>query len=74
MIVLLADLHGYLDNQKAPWELLAHRTKYYEYIIKVSVGIQEGDLKDSGFPQIRTPGKMRPPCIQDASKCPSICL
>ena len=37
MIVLLADLHGYLDNQKAPWELLAHRTKYYEMIIKVGL-------------------------------------
>lgn len=36
VIVLLADLHGYLDNQKAPWELLAHRTTYYELIIKVS--------------------------------------
>lgn len=35
VVVLLADLHGYLDNLKAPWELLAHRTKYYEYIIKV---------------------------------------
>ena len=33
--VLLADLHGYLDNQKAPWELLAQRTKYYELVIKV---------------------------------------
>lgn len=37
VIVLLADLHGYLDNQKAPWELLAHRTKYYEYVIKVRI-------------------------------------
>ena len=36
MIVLLADLHGYLDNQKAPWELLELRTKYYEFIIKVN--------------------------------------
>ncbi len=35
MTVLLADLHGYLDNQKAPWELLAQRTKYYELVIKV---------------------------------------
>ena len=35
MTVLLADLHGYLDNLKAPWELLAHRVKYYEFIIKV---------------------------------------
>ena len=31
----MADLHGYLDNQKAPWELLELRTKYYEFIIKV---------------------------------------
>ena len=34
--MLLADLHGYLDNQKAPWSLLELRTKYYEFIIKVS--------------------------------------
>lgn len=32
--VLLADLHGYLDNMKAPWELMALRTKYYEAVIK----------------------------------------
>lgn len=32
--VLLADLHAYLDNLKAPWELLAHRVKYYEEVIK----------------------------------------
>lgn len=32
--ILLADLHGYLDNMKAPWELLAYRTQYYEAIIK----------------------------------------
>eukprot|EP00158_Paraphelidium_tribonemae_P008817 Partr_v1_DN28694_c1_g1_i1_m50054 putative tyrosyl-tRNA synthetase len=32
--VLLADLHAYLDNQKAPWDLLALRTKYYEFIVK----------------------------------------
>ena len=31
--VLLADLHGYLDNLKAPWELLEHRTKYYQFVI-----------------------------------------
>ena len=34
--ILLADLHAYLDNLKAPWELLAHRVKYYEELIKVS--------------------------------------
>lgn len=32
--ILLADLHAYLDNMKAPWELLELRTKYYEAIIK----------------------------------------
>lgn len=32
--ILFADLHGYLDNMKAPWELLQLRTKYYECIIK----------------------------------------
>ena len=34
--ILFADLHGYLDNQKAPWQLLTLRVKYYEVIIKVS--------------------------------------
>lgn len=28
--ILFADLHAYLDNMKAPWELLALRTQYYE--------------------------------------------
>merc|ERR1712141_746870 len=32
--VLFADLHAYLDNMKAPWSLLEHRTKYYQNIIK----------------------------------------
>lgn len=32
--ILFADLHAYLDNMKAPWELLALRTKYYEESIK----------------------------------------
>lgn len=32
--VLFANLHAFLDNQKAPWDLLEHRTKYYEFIIK----------------------------------------
>jgi len=32
--ILLADLHAYLDNMKAPWELLALRTRYYEHAIK----------------------------------------
>ena len=28
--ILFADLHAYLDNMKAPWELLELRVKYYE--------------------------------------------
>ncbi|CAB3377840.1 Hypothetical predicted protein [Cloeon dipterum] len=32
--ILFADLHAYLDNMKAPWELLARRTDYYEIVIK----------------------------------------
>ena len=32
--ILLADIHAYLDNMKAPWELVAFRAKYYERIIK----------------------------------------
>jgi hypothetical protein len=32
--ILFADLHAYLDNMKAPWELLAKRTQYYELVIK----------------------------------------
>ncbi|KAK3711630.1 hypothetical protein QZH41_014060 [Actinostola sp. cb2023] len=32
--ILLADLHAYLDNLKAPWELLVHRVQYYEEVVK----------------------------------------
>jgi tyrosyl-tRNA synthetase len=32
--ILLADIHAYLDNMKAPWELVEFRAKYYELIIK----------------------------------------
>eukprot|EP00794_Sanderia_malayensis_P003940 gene3940-4485_t len=32
--ILFADLHAYLDNLKAPWELLEYRVKYYQEVIK----------------------------------------
>jgi tyrosyl-tRNA synthetase len=32
--ILFADLHGFLDNMKTSFEKLAHRTKYYELLIK----------------------------------------
>ena len=31
--ILLADVHAYLDNLKAPKTLVAHRTKYYKFVI-----------------------------------------
>lgn len=32
--ILLADIHAFLDNMKAPLELVAHRTKYYEFVVR----------------------------------------
>ncbi|EJD38160.1 tyrosine tRNA ligase [Auricularia subglabra TFB-10046 SS5] len=32
--ILLADVHAFLDNLKAPLELVAHRTKYYEFLLR----------------------------------------
>ncbi|XP_017772453.1 PREDICTED: tyrosine--tRNA ligase, cytoplasmic [Nicrophorus vespilloides] len=46
--ILFADLHAYLDNMKAPWELLALRTQYYEHSIKAmlkSIGVSTEKLK-----------------------------
>merc|ERR1712110_1207275 len=41
--ILLADLHAYLDNMMAPWDLLAQRAIYYEHVIK-------GMLRSIGVP------------------------
>jgi len=46
--ILFADLHAYLDNMKAPWELLALRTEYYSVVIKAmleSIGVPLDKLK-----------------------------
>jgi tyrosyl-tRNA synthetase len=46
--ILFADLHAYLDNMKAPWELLAKRTEYYARIIKSalnSIGVPIDKLR-----------------------------
>jgi len=46
--ILFADLHAYLDNMKAPWELLKLRTEYYEHAIKAmltSIGVNLEKLK-----------------------------
>uniref|UniRef100_A0A5S6M093 Tyrosine--tRNA ligase n=1 Tax=Xenopus tropicalis TaxID=8364 RepID=A0A5S6M093_XENTR len=40
--ILFADLHAYLDNMKAPWDLLELRTRYYEQVIQAmlqSIGV-----------------------------------
>ncbi|KAI9781896.1 MAG: hypothetical protein M1816_002160 [Peltula sp. TS41687] len=31
--ILLADIHGFLDNLKAPLELVNHRAEYYQHVI-----------------------------------------
>merc|ERR1711868_281391 len=46
--ILFADLHAYLDNMKAPWELLKLRTEYYEHDIKAmltSIGVSTDKLR-----------------------------
>ncbi|KAI9490150.1 tyrosyl-tRNA synthetase [Zychaea mexicana] len=46
--ILLADIHAFLDNMKAPLELVHHRVKYYETIIKTvltSIGVSIDKLK-----------------------------
>merc|ERR1719312_2130524 len=46
--ILFADLHAYLDNMKAPWELLKLRTEYYEHAIKAmlkSIGVSVEKLR-----------------------------
>merc|ERR1712004_460902 len=46
--ILFADLHAYLDNMKAPWELLKLRTEYYEASIKAmltSIGVSLEKLR-----------------------------
>ncbi|KAJ3770204.1 tyrosine tRNA ligase [Lentinula raphanica] len=45
--ILLADVHAFLDNLKAPLELVQHRTKYYEYVLRAvftSLGIPTSKL------------------------------
>ncbi|CAG8442738.1 7962_t:CDS:2 [Ambispora gerdemannii] len=46
--ILLADIHAFLDNMKAPLELVKFRTKYYEELIKAlleSIGVPIDKLK-----------------------------
>lgn len=47
--ILFADLHAYLDNMKAPWDLLALRTEYYESAIKAMLTSLEVPLEKLRF-------------------------
>lgn len=49
MTILFADLHAYLDNMKAPWELLKLRTDYYEHVIKAMLEVLEVPLEKLKF-------------------------
>ncbi|KAL4072042.1 tyrosyl-tRNA synthetase [Scleroderma citrinum] len=45
--ILFADVHAFLDNLKAPLDLVAHRTKYYEFVLRAvftSLGIPTSKL------------------------------
>ncbi|KAF9035243.1 tRNA synthetases class I-domain-containing protein [Panaeolus papilionaceus] len=46
--ILLADVHAFLDNMKAPIDLVQHRTKYYEFLLRTvfkSLGIPTSSLE-----------------------------
>ncbi|KAF8808908.1 tyrosine tRNA ligase [Phlegmacium glaucopus] len=46
--ILLADVHAFLDNMKAPLDLVTHRTKYYKYLLMAvfkSLGIPTSALR-----------------------------
>ncbi|GAB1522231.1 Tyrosine--tRNA ligase cytoplasmic [Rhizoctonia solani] len=46
--ILLADVHAFLDNLKAPLELVAHRVSYYSNLLKAtfeSLGVPVDRLK-----------------------------
>ena len=72
MTILLADLHAYLDNMKAPWSLLKLRTQYYEKVIKAmlrSINVPLEKLKfvqgtDFQLSRYKLPGYIST-CIND---------
>ncbi|KAI9652835.1 MAG: hypothetical protein M1831_006360 [Alyxoria varia] len=48
MKILLADIHGFLDNLKAPIELVKHRATYYQHVITAllrAVGVSVSRLE-----------------------------
>ena len=49
--ILLADLHAYLDNMKAPLELIEHRVQYYSFLIKSLLKALNVDITKLNFVQ-----------------------
>ncbi|UYP48652.1 Tyrosine--tRNA ligase [Candidatus Lokiarchaeum ossiferum] len=49
--ILFADLHAYLDNMKSTWEMLAKRTRYYEFLIKEMLNLIKAPLDKLNFVQ-----------------------
>ena len=48
MTILLADIHGFLDNLKAPIELVEQRVLYYQFLIEAmlkAVGVSTEKLR-----------------------------
>lgn len=46
--ILLADIHAFLDNMKSTMELVGHRARYYEFVIKAllrAVGVDLSQLE-----------------------------
>lgn len=49
VVILLADLHAFLDSNKTSWELLEYRTMYYELLLKKLLSILNVDLTKIKF-------------------------
>lgn len=47
--ILFADIHAYLDNMKSTWEVLEHRTVFYEFLIKEMLLLLDLDLTKLKF-------------------------
>lgn len=76
---MFADLHAYLDNMKAPWELLELRVKYYEQVIKAmleSIGVPLEKLrfiKGTDFQLSRSVVLALPPRGRFVEACLNVC-
>lgn len=46
---LIADMHGFLDDQKTPWELLEARSEYYERTVKDILSSMGADASKVNF-------------------------